>query len=163
MAQARHSLDWPGIMAPGGAWSALVRVGSDPGMVARHCSGVAYLAAPYAEQAQARREWRIERSTMVSVLASREILRLTLARVSAICPTVMRAEAMHAVGTVDGAEVDPLDHDFWAAWSAPFLVTAKILVVPAIRGWQRCPMVARDVQWALDHNVPVHLYAGLPA
>ena len=70
---------------------------------------------------------------------------------------------MHVAGTVDGVVVDPLDHQFWAAWSEPFLVAARLVVVPSIGGWQRCPMVARDVQWALDHNVPVHLYAGAAA
>lgn len=163
MAQAQHNLDWRGIMAPGGAWSALVRTGSDPETVARHCGGVAYLAAPYAEQAQARRSWQINLSAMVSVMAARELLRLTSVRVSAVCPTVLRAEALHVAGTVDGAQVDPLDHAFWADWSIPFLIAARIVVVPAISGWQRCPMVARDVQWALDHNVPVHLYAGAVA
>lgn len=159
-AQARQMLDWSAIMARGGAWAALVRCGSDPQIVAAHCSGLAYLATPYAEHAQARRKWQIERSTMSSVMASREVLRLTQVKVSAVCPTVMRAEALHVAGTVEDAGVDPLDHEFWAAWSVPFLLAARIVVVPPIRGWQRCPMVARDVQWALDHNVPVHLYAG---
>jgi hypothetical protein len=160
MVTGNHSVDWRRVMAPQGSASALVRVGSDPAQVARHCSGIAYVAAPYDAHAGQRRKWQIDRSTMMSTLAAREVLRLICARVSAICPTVLRAEAMHAAPTVKEAAVNPLDLDFWANWSAPYLNACGIIVVPDIRGWQRCPMVARDVTWALDHNVPVHIYAG---
>lgn len=159
MPASKQKIDWPGLMGRDSAMSALITAGSGPETVAQFCGGLAYLAAPYADRAAARRKWQIERSTMFSVLAARELLRLTRVKVSAICPTVMRAEAMHVAGTVDGDAVDPMDHDLWAAWSAPFLVASSIVVVPAITGWQRCPMVVRDVQWALAHNVPVHFYA----
>lgn len=155
----KHGLDWRRVMATGGAHSALVRVGSGPDDVARHCVGLAYLAAPYDGQAGSRRNWRIERSTMMSVLASREVLRLTCLNVSAICPTVLRAEAMHAAATVDEVSLDPMDTGFWGKWSQPYLNASAIVAVPEITGWQRCPMVARDVAWALERNVPVHIYA----
>lgn len=150
-------IDWVGLILQ--HRGSLIATGSSPKQVARHCNGFAYVAVAYDLEASIRKEWRIERSTRQSVLGARELAFLYEAGVSAICPTVQRAEILHAAATLSNRP-KAFDAQFWAARSLPLLNAAAIVVVPDVQGWARCPMVWRDVNIALQHNVPIHLYAG---
>jgi hypothetical protein len=153
--------DWPEILAPLGRWSGLVLAGSSAEIVHREAphGGVAFLATPYTGEVQLKRVWRPQRSALMSALAAREMLRLYLAGVSAVCPVLQLAEMCHASGLVDGAALDPLDDAAWAEWSRPLLEAAALIVVPNLQGWSRCPLILRQVQWALGRGLPVHVYA----
>lgn len=150
-------IDWRPVLAPGGAWSALVHAGSSPALAARHCAGFAYLSVPYHDGSQIRQAWRIERSVRIAMCASIEEARLAEAGITAICPAVNRAGIAHAAALIDDPP-QPLDARFWAAWSQPILTAARLLVVPGIDGWDRCPTVWRELRFALRHNMPVHVY-----
>lgn len=152
-------IDWRPILNPKGHWSALLTLSSSPDRVRRHAVGMVYLSAPYQFEAQIRGVWRIEASVRASTEAAIEVAQLAACGVTAVAPNVMRAEVAHAAKVVDGAP-DPLDAAYWAEWSLPILRLARLLVIPAIPGWDRCPMIWRDLRHALAHNVPVHLYAG---
>ena len=154
----QQEFDWRGILAPQGAYSALVTTGSRPAKVARHCAGFAYVAVPYDAEARIRADWRIDRSVRQSVLGARELARLHVHGVAAICPTVQRAEILHSA-TTHGLGIAPFDAEFWGAQSLPFLNAAGVIVVPDCQGWSRCPTVWRDVGIALRRNLPVHFYA----
>ncbi|MCA2012414.1 DUF1937 family protein [Cereibacter sphaeroides] len=151
-------IDWRPILNPKGQWSALVTLGSSPARVHRHAAGMVYLSTPYQLQAQIRGFWRIDASVRASTLASIEVAQLAAAGVTAIAPQVIRAEIAHARELVEDAP-DPLDAAYWAEWSLPILRLARMLVIPALAGWDRCPLIWRDLRHALAHNVPVHLYA----
>lgn len=157
MALDQVEIDWRGVLRLHGG--GLLIAASRPSRVAQHCVGFAYLAVAYDLEAQIRKDWRIERSTRQSVLAARELSRLYSAGVTAVCPTIQRAEILHAASTLTG-KIDPFDAAFWGARSLPLLNVASIVVVPDVQGWNHCPMVWRDVSIALHHNVPVHIYAG---
>ncbi|WP_068305322.1 DUF1937 family protein [Pararhodobacter sp. CCB-MM2] len=150
-------IEWEPILAPKGVWSALVTPGSSPDRVHRHAAGMVYLSTPYQLEAQIRGAWHIDASVRASTLASVEVARLAAAGVTAIAPSVMRAEVAHARVLVEDAP-EPLDAAYWAEWSMPILRLARLLVIPAIAGWDRCPLVWRDLRHALAHNVPVHVY-----
>lgn len=154
---APAQIDWHGVIAR--HRGSLITTGSAPVQVARHCAGFAYLAVAYDLEVRLRKDWRLERSTRQSVLAARELAFLYAAGVTAVCPTVQRAEILHAAWTI-ADKPDPFDAKFWGARSLPFLNAANIVVVPNVQGWERCPMVWRDVNIALQGNVPVHLYYG---
>ncbi|MCA2014396.1 DUF1937 family protein [Cereibacter sphaeroides] len=151
-------IDWRPLLDPRGRYSALVTTGSSPDRVRRHCSGLVYLCAPYVHEAQIRGVWRVERSVRISVLASVERARLAACGVTALCPAIDIAEIAHARVLVDDAP-EPLDMTYWRAWSQPILNVAALLAVPEIPGWDRCPLVWRDLRFALAQNVPVHVYS----
>lgn len=151
-------INWPRLLAPGGAASALVVRGSSPARAARHCAGVAYLSVPYAGEVALRGEWRMERSVRLSALMSIELARLLRAGCVALCPALQRAElALAATLPIDAPGA--LDGAVWADVAVRLRNLAVLVVVPNIRGWDRCPGVWADVDWALQHNVPVHVYA----
>lgn len=153
-------LDWRAVLAPNGRYSALVHLGSSPAKVARHCSGLAYLAAPYSSEVTIRQSWRIERSARVETWALHERTRLLAAGVTSVCPTIDRAGMSYTAGMMQGGALDPMDADLWARWSQPMLNVSALIVVPEIDGWNRCPDVWAAVVWALDRNTPVHVYGG---
>jgi hypothetical protein len=151
-------MDWRAVLAPGGRWSPLVTAGSSPARAARHAVGLAYLAAPYAREVALRGDWRLERSVRMEMLAEIELARLWQAGCVAVCPAVQRA-GMAGVAGMAGLTVDPLDDAAWEPLATPLRHAARLVVVPALQGWDRCPAVWADVQWALSCNVPVHVYA----
>jgi hypothetical protein len=151
-------MDWRAVLAPGGRWSPLVTAGSSAARVARTPAGLAYLAAPYATEVALRGDWRMERSVRMVTLASIEMARLLRAGIIAVCPTVQRAE-MAQVARLAGIVLDPLTDPVWADLATALRNAARLVVVPAIQGWDRCPAVWADVIWALERNMPVHVYA----
>lgn len=159
-----QAIDWRPLLAPRGKWSSLVRVGSSPARVAHHHAGKpAFVAAPYIEECHDARGWRVDLSVQQSLLIAREVLRLRLSGVTGICPVLMLASMCEAGMLVPDAPA-PADRAGWDEWAQPILHTAGQLVVPDLPGWNRCPLIWRQVQWALAHQVPVHVYAaGLPS
>ncbi|PWE26662.1 DUF1937 domain-containing protein [Pararhodobacter marinus] len=153
-------IDWAPVLNPRGPWSALVVAGSSPARVSRNCAGIVYISAPYHAEAQIRGAWRVERSVLMSIRAANEVGRLAACGCTALAPTVQIAEAAHAKVLNDDTP-DPLDRVFWDAWSQPILNVAALIAIPDIPGWDRCPMVWRDLRFALAHNLPVHIYGGL--
>jgi len=117
------------------------------------------LSAPYFSEAVIRDQWRMERSVRASMFAAIEVARLAALGCCAVAPAMVIAGVAEAGALLD-TPLDPLDLRFWAEWSHPLLSAASMVVVPEIDGWQRCPLVWRDVVFALEHNVPVHLYGG---
>jgi len=150
---------WAEVLAPGGAFSPLVVLRSSPDGVARAHRGWVLMAAPYLSEVKLRDAWRYERSVRASVLASVEVARLAECGVTAVCPAITQAEIAHARDLL-AAPPDPLDLGWWASWCAPLMVEARTVVVPAIDGWQRCPLVWRMVATALGQNARVHVYGG---
>lgn len=148
---------WPALVQRGRS-AALVNLGADPARVARTCSGIAYVAAPYSGEVVLRRDWRLERSVRLSTLAALETARLVRAGVVAVCPALMRAEMANVAG-IDGAGLDPLDAELWGRQRRVLLAAADLVVVPALRGWDRCPDVLADVAEALARTTRVFLYA----
>lgn len=153
-------IDWRPVLAQGGRWSALVRAGSSPAEAARHCVGFAYVSVPYHDASQIRQAWRVEKSVRVTLQASIEEARLAESGITAICPAVHRAGIAHA-GMLVEEMPQPLDGRFWDSWSQPLLAAARLLVVPDITGWDRCPTVWRELRFALCYNMPVHVYGGV--
>jgi hypothetical protein len=151
--------DWREVLRPGGVWSALVTCGSSPARAARHAAGPAYLALPYATEVALRGDWRLDRSVRLEVRGLAEVARLWAAGCTALCPAVQRA-GIAAVAGVVGLAVDPLDDAAWSPLALALRGACRLVVVPDLRGWDRCPQVWADVCWALDHNMPVHVYAG---
>ncbi len=150
-------MDWRAVLAPGGRWSALVTAGSSPARAARCASGQVYLAAPYAREVALRGDWRLERSVRMQMQAEIELARLWQAGCVAVCPAVQRA-GMAEVAGLAGLTLDPLDDAAWAPLTEVLRQAARLIVVPAMQGWDRCPAVWADVVWALEHTVPVHVY-----
>lgn len=149
-------------MLPKGRWSALVEVDTAPARVARVASGQIYLASPYPLAVSGRRgEWKPALSERIALLAAREILRLMQMGVSAVCPIQMRAGMCIASPLVDEPPA-PLDPRAWQDWARPILAVSRMVVVPDIPGWSVCPEVWATVAWALNRNIPVHIYAGEP-
>lgn len=162
MARAQ-GIDWRPLLAPGGAHAVLVHAGSGPARVARHRGGrLAFVAAPYAQEVQDPRGWRADLSVRLSLLAAREVMRLRVEGVVALCPVLMQAAMLDAACLVPDAP-GPEDAAGWADWAQPMLEAAGVVVVPDIPGWQRCGAIWGQVQWALRRNVPVHVYAGAAA
>ena len=151
-------MDWQSVLAPEGRWSALVRAPSWPELVSRHCCGLIHLAAPYINTAALRDQWRMDRSVRASMRAAIEVARLAALGCTAISPAIVLGEIGHA-GVVMDEPLDPLHLPFWRAWSQPLLNAASMVVVPAIDGWDSCPLVWHDVCFALGRNMPVHVYA----
>jgi hypothetical protein len=151
-------MDWRAVLAPGGRWSGLVTTGSSAARAARHAAGLAYLAAPYAAEVALRGVWRPDRSVRVQMRAEIELSRLWQAGCVAVCPVVQRA-GMAEVAGLAGLTVDPLDDAAWAPLAEVLRGAARLIVVPELRGWDRCRAVWADVTWALERNVPVHVYA----
>jgi hypothetical protein len=149
---------WQDVLAPQGPWAGLVTAGSTPAGVARICVGLAYLAVPFAAEVQLRGVFRADRAVRLTARAEIEALRLWLAGCVAVCPALQRA-GMAAVSGLVGAGVDALDDAAWADLSDRLRGAARVLVVPQVQGWDRCPAVLADVRWALSRNVPVHVYA----
>lgn len=158
---AAPAFDWAAILSPSGRWGRQVRAGSSPDLIRREMPGgaVAFLATPYAAEVHLKKVFRPQRSALMSTLAAREMVRLYLAGVTAICPVLQLAEMCHAAGLVDGALVDPLDSAAWAQWSRPMLESSTVLVVPDLQGWARCPLIALQAGMALSLGRPVHVYA----
>lgn len=148
--------DWGPVLARDGRWSALVRTGSRPRLVPR--GGIAFLAAPWLGEVSIKQEFRPRRGVQMEHVVAREMLRLMSAGVTAICPVLLQSAMTWASPLVSGS-VDPLDSAAWEAWARPFLNTASVVVVPDVQGWDRCPAVWSQVSWALERNVPVHVYA----
>jgi hypothetical protein len=146
---------WREVLQPGGPWSPLVVTGSSPDRVSRHADGLVLLAAPYL--ARLRDTWRYEQSVRASVMASIEMARLAGCGVTAVAPALLIAEIAHARTLVEDAP-DPLDHRLWSDWARPLQVAARLVVVPAIDGWDRCPLVWDSVRMALARNKAVHVY-----
>lgn len=152
--------DWRPVLAPRGQYSALVRVGSSPARVAHGNGGrLAFVAAPYIEAVHDRRGWRPDLSVRLSLLTGREVMRLRMSGVTAVCPSLMLGAMCEASHLVPDAPA-PSDRRGWEEWARPILFAAGQIVVPDIEGWHRCPLIWRQVQWALGRNVPVHVYAG---
>jgi hypothetical protein len=154
----RADMDWRAVLAPGGEWAPLVTGGSSPARVGRSAVGLVYLAAPYAGEVALRGGWRLERSVRFVTLAAIEMARLMRAGCVAVCPVLQRAEMAHVAGLA-GLEVDPLADRDWDDLTDRLRCAAGLLVVPQMQGWDRCPEVWADVQWALARNMPVHIYA----
>lgn len=152
-------IDWRAVLQPRGPWSALVTVGSSPARVAESAVGAVYLSVPYALEAQIRGTWRVEQSVRASVLAAIEMALLAASGCSAQCPAILMAEVAHARVLVEEAP-EPLDQRFWMDWSQPLLNAARVLAIPSLPGWDRCPMVWRDLRHALTYSLPVHVYGG---
>lgn len=157
MDMARTPLDWPAVLAPGGRWSALVTAGSSPARVARHSVGLVYLAVPYAREVALKGSWRMERSVRLLTEASIEAARLAAQGCDTVCPVTSRAEMCQVAGLA-GVQLDPLTDPAWDRLSRRLRAVAPLIVVPALRGWDRCPDIAADVAWALERTVPVHVY-----
>lgn len=158
---SRAAPDWPAILAPRGRWSALVQTGSTPALVARHAAARAvFLAAPYLSDVAIRQEWRVERSVRLGLMAAREVMRLRLLGVTALCPVVMQAAMCEAACLLPEGPEAMMDRAGWDDWSAPMLGASNLIVVPDIQGWDRCPAILGQVASALGRNVAVHVYAG---
>lgn len=155
-------IDWGPVLARGGRWSALVRAGSTPALVARHSVGLVHVSAPYVSAAQERGAWHVWASTRASVLAAVEVGRLAACGVTAVCPAVQMAEIAHARALCEDAP-EPLDQKFWADWARPILNAARLLVIPDLPGWRSCPQVWSDLRFALAHTMPVHVYGDADA
>ncbi|MCL4069019.1 DUF1937 family protein [Pseudomonas sp. GX19020] len=155
-------IDWGAVMMPKGRWSALVETDTAPARVAQYASGQIYLAAPYPLAVRGRQaEWKPALSERIALLAAREILRLMQLGVSAVCPVQMRAGMCIASPLVD--EPPPaLDPHVWQDWAIPMLAVSRMVVVPDIPGWSVCPEVWATAVWALNRNIPLHIYAGEP-
>lgn len=149
---------WYHLLPRDSRWSALVSTGSTPERVARGNAGLAFVAAPYQSEVQIDGQWQSERSTHLSILAALEMLKLHNAGVSAICPSLQMAEMCHALSLLDEAP-DPLDPHRWKGWAWPMLHAAKLVVVPQLPGWEKCPVIWAQALWALERNIPIHLYA----
>lgn len=151
-------MDWRAVLAPKGRFSALVTAGSSPARAARHAMGLAYLAAPYAGEVALRGDWRFDRSVRILSLVAIEMARLLKAGCVSVCPVLQRAE-MAQVGRLAGVDVDPLADPDWPGMAVVLRNACGLVVVPAVQGWDRCPAVWSDVVWAIEHDVPVHVYA----
>lgn len=159
-AVAQINAGWRAILAPDAAVSPLVRRGASPASVGRATGGrMGFVCAPYLADVQVGGEWRPERSVRLSILAARELRRLQMEGVSAICPAVLQAAMCEASGLIPDAP-PCLHRPSWDIWVRPFLAQAAFLVVPDIPGWQNCPDVLAQVMGALARNVAVHVYAG---
>lgn len=159
------AMDWRAVMAPGGRHSALVTTGSSPLRVARNAVGLAYLSAPYAGEVALRGDWRFDRSVRILTCVSREMLRLAKAGCYALSPVMQQAEMAQVapLARQEGIEVDPLADPVWRELAVRMRQVCGLVVVPDLQGWDRCPAVRADVAWALERNVPVHLYAERPS
>jgi len=152
-------MNWAAVMAPQGRWSGLVTVGSSAAEVGRHCSGLAYLAVPFAVEIDSQADWRGDRSVRMSALASIEMARLLRAGCVAVCPALQRAEiSLASLLPIDAPE--PPAPVPWEAVAAGLRNVSRLIVVPDLPGWNRCPEILGDVVWALAQGLPVHLYAG---
>jgi hypothetical protein len=151
--------DWREVLRPGGRWSALVVTGSGPAQAARCATGLAYLALPYAGEVALRHSWRMERSVRLQAEAAMAAAALMREGCHVICPVLQRA-SIAAVAGLAGLEVDLLDDPVWTQMACALRNGVRLMVVPDVRGWDRCPAIWGDVTWALDRNMPVHLYAG---
>jgi len=149
--------DWPAVLARGGRWSALVRAASRPAAVPQ--GGLAFLAAPYLAEVSIRAEWRADRAARMGMAIARELIRLRAHGVTAVCPVLIQDWMMTAAPLAHGLVVGQSRED-WEAWARPMLHASQVLVVPDLQGWDRCPTIRAQVGWALDHNLPVHVYAG---
>lgn len=152
-------LDWRAVLAPRGRWSGLVTAGSSAARAARHAAGLAYLAVPYQAEVALRGDWRLERSARLEVEAGVEAARLLECGCFAICPVLERA-AIARVAGIAGLAMDLLADPAWSEMAVRMRRVAALMVVPALQGWDRCPAIRTDVAWALEHNMPVHVYAG---
>lgn len=156
----RPAIDWRPVLAPKGAFAPLVKVGSSPARVAHHYGGrLVFVAAPYIQEVHDARGWRPDMSVRLSLVTAREVMRLRLSGVTAICPALMLGAMCEAAHLVPDAP-PPADQRGWDDWARPMLFAAGQVVVPDIEGWHRCPTIWDQVQWALAHNVGVHVYAG---
>lgn len=153
------AVGWSELLAPKGRWSALVVQGSCPATVARRqAGGVAFVAAPFEGVVMFAGRWSAERAARMALMTAREVMRLRVEGVTALCPALMQ---------VAMAEVAPLlpdapglaDRRGWDAWVRPMLDGARQLVVPDLPGWDRDPVVLAQVGVALARNVTVHVYA----
>lgn len=152
------TIDWPTLLHLDGAYSPLVHAGADPALVARHNTGLVYLATPYSREVRSGGRWDAGKSCAMSLMAARHVLRLARERVTAISPIVLAAEAIHAQPCTGGRKLDPLDAPFWADWCRPILHAATAIVVPDIPGWDRSEGIWAEVQWAISRNMPVFVY-----
>lgn len=133
----------------------LLRLGMTPEEVARVAAGIVYVATPYSRIAvDAEGAWDYAASYQAMMAARAEALQLVTRGVTAIAPIAIAADACHAT-----FDLDPLDDAFWTRWCAPLLAAARVVVVPAIEGWDRSAGIWREVRAALGANKPVHLYA----
>lgn len=158
-AGAIRDLDWGAVLDPRGPASALVVTGSDAGRVARVCAGWAYLAVPYAGEVALKASWRLERSVRFVNLAGMAAAQLTEAGCDVLCPVIQRAVISHAAGLAR-VDLDPLRAEAWDRLADRMRGVASVVVVPDLQGWDRCRAIWADVAWALERDVPVHVYAG---
>lgn len=151
---------WDRLLSPDHPKAPLVHAGATPVRVANYSAGLVYLATPYTREVLSGGKWSYEKSVTLSTLASRHMVMLMRERVTAISPIVMASEAMHAQCSVGGRRLDPLDQEFWSEWCRPLLHAARAVVVPNIPGWERSLGIWSEVAFALEHNMPVFVYAG---
>lgn len=146
---------WPELLRMAPWWPGLLHPGATPASVARVASGLVYLATPYSLQATDPRNgrWRRDWSDALARAAALEAVALAREGLTAVSPIVQSAAMCNAL---DG--LDPLDERLWARWCQPMLDAARAVVVPDIPGWRRSLGVWREVIWALEHNMPVHVY-----
>ncbi|PTV94908.1 uncharacterized protein DUF1937 [Rhodobacter aestuarii] len=156
----RPPLDWAEILTPNGPFSPLVHLRATPEVVAQHAAGLAYLATPYTRKVMLNGRWNYDKSVTLSLLAAREGLRLARVGVTAVSPIVQAAEGLHAQAGAPGPKVNPLDRVFWTAWCRPMFAAARLVVVPAIPGWDESEGVFAEVTEAVRRNMPVFIYGG---
>lgn len=154
----RHFQSWPQLMRMAPVWPGLLHLGATAESVARAASGQVYLASPYTLQVIDPRTGRWSRARSRTLAAAAALHAGLLARrgVTAVSPIVLSAAMCHLPAT----ELDPLDERFWAGWCQHLLAVSRAVVVPDIPGWRQSLGVWREVIWALERNMPVHIYGG---
>ena len=157
MTPARHPnvQDWGKLLSAPGRWPGLLHAGATPESVARVASGQLYLATPYSLQVTnpVTGRWVRRWSEQVARGAALAQADLAMRGVTAVSPISQSAAMCH----ID-SRLDPLDERFWARWCDAILWASRAVVVPDLPGWRHSLGVWREVVWALDHSVPVHVY-----
>ena len=147
--------NWLQLLRQAGRYPGLLHVGASPDTVARIASGQIYLASPYSLQVTdpVSRRWSRWRSREMAASATLHVAALASRGITAVSPIIQSAAICDLL-----TEFDPLDERFWGAWCQPMLDASRAVVVPDIPGWRESLGVWREVVWALDRNVPVHVY-----
>ena len=105
-------------------------------------NGFIYLASPYSHPSPAMRILRFDAACAAAA-------KLMLAGATVFCPIA------HSHPISSWMREDEQSHEFWMKQDLPMLARASGLAVLQIDGWLESRGVQEEIEYALDHGIPV--------
>ncbi|WP_121068284.1 DUF1937 family protein [Chachezhania antarctica] len=146
------------------AAAGLLTHNATPALIARHAAGrIVYLATPYVDDIAGDANgmpFDLDASIACGDAAMACARELVLAGVTALPVAALMAGMVQA--DMDEFRLDPLDREFWACWSAPFLRGAGAVAIAPVPGWNASAEVWAVLRWALGLRTPVFVMGEMP-